>query len=307
MIAAILIFILGFVFLVKGADYLIDGATVLAHRFNIPNIVIGLTIVSIGTSAPELVVNIISGLKGHSEIALGNVFGSNIANILLVLGIGVMLRTLQLNYKHIRSDLFFLLASTLLLVRFVFDDQVIAWYEGSIFLVMFIIYLFYSFKIRKDVFTEEEHKIKPFTAIGLFLLGMIMLFLGGRWVVQGVVVFSHMLMLSQALIALTAVALGTSLPELTVTIISIMRNKYEIAIGNAVGSNIFNILWVLGFGAILRPLIFLPKFYLEISLLFISTILLLIFLKWREKITRMQGIIFLGTYFLYLIFIFYRN
>ncbi|MBU0581010.1 MAG: calcium/sodium antiporter [Candidatus Margulisbacteria bacterium] len=307
MIITALLFILGFVFLVKGADFLIEGATVLARKFSIPNIVIGLTIVSIGTSAPELVVNIISGMGGHSEIAFGNIFGSNIANILLVLGIGALIRPLLIEYKKVRMDILISALAIGVLLFFVFNDFKLARLEGGVLLLLFCGYIFLSFKARKEVYAEEFHLPKIWGAIILFILGIIMLYLGGKWVVDGVVIFAKHLFFSKEFIALTVVALGTSLPELTVTIISIMKNNYEVAIGNAVGSNIFNILWILGFGATLSPLIFYAKFYFEIIILIATTLLLFFFLKRKNIITRWQGGIFLVSYFAYVVYIFYRN
>lgn len=307
MILMTFLFILGFVFLVKGADYLIDGSTVLAKRFHVSNIVIGLTIVSIGTSAPELVVNIISGIKGYGEIALGNIFGSNIANIILVLGIGAMMRTLVVHYKKVRVDLLVLLGAIGALFLAAMNCHQIIWQEGLLLLLFFIAYLFFTFKQRKEIYKEKIHARQLWLATIMFFIGILMLYFGGRWVVEGVVVYAKIFSISQGLIALTVVALGTSLPELAVTIISIMKNNYEIAVGNAIGSNIFNILWVIGFGSLLAPINFDPKFYLEFVILLATTLLLLIFLKWRGKLTRGQGVLFLIAYFSYLVYIFYRN
>lgn len=307
MLVPTLLFVLGFVFLVKGADLLIDGATVIAKRFSIPNIVIGLTIVSIGTSAPELVVNIISGVKGYSEIALGNIFGSNIANILLVLGIGALLRPLVIHYKKIRFDLLVSALAVLAMLFFAYTDYRIVLWEGLCLLILFILYLYITFKRRKEIYEEDIHPMKIWAAAASLLAGIIMLYLGGKWVVDGVVFIADQIFLSKTFIALTVVALGTSLPELTVTIISIKRNNYELAIGNAIGSNIFNILWVIGFGSMLAPITFYQKFYVEICFLLTMTLVLFIFIKYKEKIARWQGALFLLSYITYITYIFFRN
>jgi cation:H+ antiporter len=301
-----LLFVIGFVSLVKGADYLIEGACALAKRVHIPNVVIGLTIVSIGTSAPELVVNIISSLKGESSIALGNVFGSNIANILLVLGIGALLKTIKLDYAKIRFDLLFSALGYLLFLFFIYNGT-LARLEGSALLLFFTVYLFLTFKNRKEKPEDMIHELTVLRSVIFFISGMIMLYLGGKWVIDGVVYFAGYFNVSSSLLALTIVALGTSLPELTVTIIAISKNKFDIAVGNAIGSNIFNLLLVLGTSSLISPLKFDPIFFFELFTITTATAFLFIFIRMKHKLNSYQGIFFLITYITYLAFIFARH
>ena len=271
-----ILFIVGFIFLVKGADLLVDGAAAFAKKFKISTLVIGLTIVAFGTSAPELVVNIFASISGNSEIAIGNILGSNIANILLILGISALIFPLPAKKSTIKKEIPFSLLAVLVLGILVNDlliDQVnlldgasglLSRIDGLILLAFMTIFMVYTFGIAKnpeEAGEGEEIKNLPLAKsiayIGIGLLGLV---LGGRWIVNGAVKIAELFNVSEALIGLTIVAVGTSLPELATSAVAAYKKQADIAIGNIVGSNIFNIFFVLGVSSIIRPLPFNAKF-----------------------------------------------
>lgn len=316
-----LLFIAGIFLLIKGADWLVSGASSLARDYHISDMVIGLTIVSLGTSMPELVVNIIASLEGSSEIAIGNIFGSNIANILLILGVSAIFWPLPLQRSTIISEIPFSLIATLLIGFLanasLFDENqqlVISRIDGGILLFFFLMFMVYIFHVAKDdagiAPTEEKaSEMSKFRAAGLIFVGIAALFLGGKWTVEGAVHMASQLGMSEGFIGLTIVAVGTSLPELFTSVMAARRGNADIAVGNAVGSNIFNILWILGISAVIHPLPFSVISNLDILMIIFASTLPIILLSFSKKneISRLSGAIFFICYVAYIIFLLYRG
>jgi len=324
-----ILFVIGFVFLIKGADYLVDGASSIAKRFHVRNLVIGLTVVAFGTSAPELVVNIIASLQGNVDLLVGNIIGSNISNILLVLGVAAIIFPLKITkgttWKQIPFSLLavfvvFFAVNDLLINRL--SPSILSRSEGLILLSFFIIFIYYLFGIAKVEGEPGERFItqKWYNSVGMILGGIIGLTIGAKWVVDGAIAFSQVFNISEGFIGLTLVALGTSLPELATSAVAAYRKKEDIAIGNIIGSNIFNLFWVLGISAIIKPIPFNIEFNADILVLIIVSLLLFLFIFISRKasqwfvfisrnytLERWQGILFIILYFSYLIFLFYRG
>jgi len=312
----ILLLIVGFALLIKGADYLVEGASSLAKRYKISDLVIGLTIVAFGTSAPELIVNIVSSLQGDSEIAIGNIIGSNIANIFLILGISAVIFPLTVakgtTYKEIP---FSLLAA--LLVFFVVNDalidgqqlSVITRIDGFVLLSFFVIYMYYVFGIaqKRDVAEETAAlKIRPiWMSIIMLLGGLTALTIGGKWVVDSAVSIATALGVSQSLIGLTIVAIGTSLPELATSAVAAYKKKCDIAVGNIVGSNIFNVFWILGLSGVINPLPFQPRSNPDIFMAIFASFMLFVFMfiGTKHRLDRWQGVLFILIYIIYIIYL----
>lgn len=316
-----ILFLAGFLLLVKGADILVAGASAIARKYQVSDMVVGLTIVSIGTSMPELIVNILSSLQGQSDLAIGNVFGSNVANLLLILGVTAIICPLPLKRSTILTELPFSLIATLL-VGFLanaklfdnFEDLHISRSDGYIlifFFLLFMVYIYNVAKTNKDEMIEEQEApvMSMVRAILYIVLGVAGLFLGGKWVVDGAVKIAQNLGLSESFIGLTVVAIGTSLPELVTSATAAYRRNIDIAVGNVVGSNIFNLLWILGLSAIIHPLPFsVLSNYDILMMIFASTLLILVLpFGTRNAIGRKGGFFFLLVYFCYVAFLIMRG
>jgi cation:H+ antiporter len=316
-------FIAGFVLLIKGADLLINGSTEIAKKYNVSDLVVGLTIVSMGTSMPELLVNLMASMNESSGIALGNIFGSNITNVLLILGLSAIIRPLTIQKSLYTSEIPMLLAATFMVgylanVNFLSgsDFLELSRFDGFLLLFFFLLFMGYISMIAKTDLSEvKENSNKEVTAVNIkknllfILLGITGLFLGGEWVVSGAIRLSQLAGLSEAFIGLTVIAIGTSLPELVTSVIAARKGNSDIAIGNVVGSNIFNILWVLGLSATIKPLSFNTTSNIDISMVILSCTLLIfavIFGK-RIKINRESGIVFLLTYGIYMTYLIIRG
>ncbi len=319
----LLLFIVGFLFLIKGADFLVKGATSIGKRFGLSDMVIGLTIVSFGTSMPELLVNVVSSANGSSEIAIGNVMGSNIANILLILGISAAIFPLPITRNTYFIEIPFSLTAVLL-VGFLANTTVasagtssgplmISRLDGGILLFFFILFLFYVFVTARekaipsfDVAYDKEPSAKSLLFI---LLGIAGLYFGGAWVVDGAVYYAKQYHVSESLIGLTIISVGTSLPELVTSAIASFRKNTDIAVGNVVGSNIFNMLWILGVSAIVKPLPFNSLSNVDIIMILVSSSFLLIavVIGKRPKISRWEGIVFILMYVLYIYYLIQRG
>ncbi len=313
------LFILGFLFLIKGADMLVDGASVIARKLRVSDMVIGLTIVSFGTSMPELVVTLISNLNGNSDLAIGNILGSNIANTLLILGIAAIIYALPINKSTALSEIPFTLIATLLLgflanaALFTSSKNLsISRIDGFILLFFFVLFMAYIFQLssatRKTDTAKTVHAPlwKPILFIVVGLAG---LYFGGKWIVEGAIFFSRSSGMSESFIGLTIVAVGTSLPELVTSAMAAYKKNAAIAVGNVVGSNIFNILWILGFSAAIKELPFDLISNTDIVMIIISSSLLLICVSLGKKkaIVRWQGILFVLIYIGYLYYLVQRG
>ncbi len=313
------LFAIGFVILIKGADWLVDGSSSLAKKFKIPVIVIGLTIVAFGTSAPELVVNLFASAQGQTEIAVGNVLGSNIANILLILGISAIIFPLSVKknttWKEIPLSLLAALVVGILANDMLIDgnkNSAISRADGLILISFFIIFLAYIIGIAKESFFERKMEVKEFKtsrSVIYILLGLIGLALGGKWIVDGAVAIATAFGVSQSLIGLTIIAIGTSLPELATSAVAAWKKNPDIAVGNVVGSNIFNLFWVLGVSSIIRPLPFRPEMTLDVAMVILASLALFafIFIGKKQFLERWQGVFFVLTFIAYIIFLVIRG
>lgn len=295
--------------LVKGADWLVSGASSLARRLGIAPIVIGLTIVAFGTSMPELVVNLFAALDNHVDIAIGNVVGSNIANILLILGISAIIYPLTVKRNTVWKEIPLALLA-MILVWIMANDRLIAAgganvldrIDGIVFISFFIIFLYYTFGISKvEGQSEDVAVFSVGRSGGLVAAGLGGLILGGKLTVDGALTIAEAMGISERIIGLTVVAVGTSLPELFTSAVAAYRKHADIAIGNVVGSNIFNVLWILGVSSIVRPLPFSDQNGLDALVAVAATVALFfaMFIGKRHTLERWQGGLFIFSYIAY--------
>jgi len=292
--------VVGFVLLVKGADWFVDGSAGIAARMGIPQLIIGLTIVAMGTSAPEAAVSISAAFKGSADITIGNIVGSNIMNILVILGLASVIVPIAIAKSTIRIEAPFMIAITALLLVLGLDGN-IALVDGIILLVAFVAYLTYLFICaKKNPAEEEEAEKKPVWKLLLFMVvGLAAIVLGSNLAVDGATGIAHVLGLSERFIGLTIVALGTSLPELFTSVSAARKGNADIAIGNVVGSNIFNILLVVGVSSVIIPVPFAAGFIVDIAVSIAAGVLLIACCLSKKKLTRVGGIIMLVSYAAY--------
>lgn len=302
---AIALLIVGFVMLTKGADWFVDGSSALAFRLGIPQLVIGLTIVAMGTSAPEAAVSITSALKGNEGITVGNVVGSNIMNILLILGIASVIVPLAVQKSTRMIEIPYMIAITVLFGVLGYTGEMVTRVEGGILWIAFLIYLGYLLwmakKGKEDNEPDEKQKSLPVQLL-MILAGLICIVLGSDFVVDGATEIAKVIGISDRIIGLTIVAFGTSLPELVTSIAAARRGNADIAIGNIVGSNVFNILFVAGTSALISPVVFESKFVLDTAVATATAVLLLVCVCNKEgKLKRSGGIIMLAAYAAYFV------
>ena len=303
--------LIGFVFLIKGADIFVDGASDTARKFRVPKMLIGLTIVSFGTSAPELAVSIQSILSGKGDILLGNVVGSNVLNILLILGVASLVGTLRVNTATVKKEIPVLVLITLAFAALLSDkifglaENIFTRQDGVVLLLFFCIFIYYLIGMaRKKDTNEEENKdekpVKLVKALLMIVVGLIGIVLGSDFVVKGASEIAATFGVSQRIISLTIVALGTSLPELVTSVIATKKGEYDIAIGNIVGSNIFNIGIVAGLPVAIFGGVGGGAFsYIDIIALIISAVVLFFFARHGGRIGYKKGIIFLLMFVAY--------
>ena len=290
---------LGFVLLVKGADWFVDGAAGIANKFKIPQLIIGLTIVAMGTSAPEAAVSISAALKGSAEFTIGNIVGSNILNILIILGLTAVITPVAVAKSTIRVDIPFMLGiSALLLIQGL--DGSVTLLDGIVLLVVFAGYLTYLvINARKNPEQLEEEQIKN-QSIWMCLLwtavGLVAIILGSNFSVDAASNIARILGLSERFIGLTIVALGTSLPELVTSVMAARKGNADIAIGNIVGSNIFNILFVVGLSSVIVSVPFASAFIVDMLVAIGAGVLLWIFSLHKKKLIPIHGVVFLLAY-----------
>ncbi|MGD8286981.1 MAG: calcium/sodium antiporter [Desulfobacterales bacterium] len=301
--------IIGLIFLIKGADFLVDGASSIARRLNISDLVIGLTVVAFGTSTPELFVNIVASLKGNTDIAIGNVVGSNISNVFLILGVASIIYPLAVTKGTVWKEIPFSLLAAIVLFMTANDQlldgaqmSALTRIDGLVLLAFFIIFIYYTCSIATRIDGMEAHVsakqsgwLRSFLSV---ILGLAGLTLGGKWIVDGAVTLATRFGMSESLVGLTIVAVGTSLPELATSAVAAYKRRVEIAVGNVVGSNIFNIFFVLGISAGIKPLPFQPGYNLDMGVVVISSLLLFLFMFTGKKrsLDRWEGVIFLLCY-----------
>lgn len=298
--------VLGFLMLVKGADWFVDGAAGIADRFGVPQLIIGLTIVAMGTSAPEAAVSITAGLKNNAGITIGNIVGSNILNILIILGITSLIVAVAVANSTIRYEIPFMLFITVLLMGMGYTGQKISFWEGIVLWIVFIFYLGYLFvmaKKKQEDQSQEYQKLPIWKLLLAVLVGLVAVVWGSDITVDAATALAKGFGLSERFIGLTIVALGTSLPELVTSVSAAIKGKADIAIGNIVGSNIFNILFVVGTTALIIPVVFEPKFLIDTFIAFGAGLVLLLCVARRKKLMRMHGVIMLIGYIAYFIYL----
>lgn len=288
MITYVLLLVLGFVLLIKGADWLIDGASALARRFHVSELAIGLTVVAFGTSAPELVVNSIASANGFSEVVLGNVIGSNVFNTLAILGICGMIYPLTVQSSTVMREIPFSIFVGLLVFamfnNFFTGDAVTSlnWVNAGVLLIFFAAFVYYAiFVLKKDLPTEEEGEneaVPLWKSISITLLGLVSMVFGGQFVVENAIAVASAYGVSEKLISLTIVAAGTSMPELAASSVAAFKKRSDIAIGNIIGSNIFNMLLVFGVSGLVNPIVYNEVFNFDIMVFVFSTLLLFLFM-----------------------------
>ncbi len=309
---------LGLVLVLKGADYLVDGASSLAKRLRVPEIVIGLTIVAFGTSAPELIINTFSSIAGKNELVLGNIIGSNLFNTLFILGIAGLIYPLDFQGNSVRKEIPFSLLA-ILVFFFLANDHIIfksaanrlSRFDGSILLALLGFFLYYTFglsKIKSDSSDDIKVYSLPKTWI-LIVVGFSFLFLGGKLVVDYAVIIARKLQVSEKLIGLTIVSIGTSLPELATSVVAAFKKRCDLIVGNVVGSNIFNLLLIMGISAQISPISYNTVFDFDISILALGTVFLLIAMVTLKprKLDRREALVLLIIYIIYLVMIISRK
>lgn len=304
-ILEIFLLALGFAMLVKGADWFVDGAAGIASKFGIPQLVVGLTIVAMGTSSPEAAVSITAALKGNAGIAVGNVVGSNILNILIILGLTGLITSVAVQKSTLFIEIPYMLAITGVLLVMGLMSNSINLVEGIILWVLFILYLSYLFVLAKKGKAEEEEKeARPLWKLLLYaLIGGVVVVLGSNVAVDAATAIAQIIGLSEKFIGLTVVALGTSLPELVTSVTAAKKGNADIAIGNIVGSNIFNILFVLGTSALIIPITFEPSFVIDAIIAIAAGVLLWVATIGKKKLTRPWGIFMLVCYAAYFVYL----
>lgn len=306
MMLHVLLLTVGFVFLVKGADWFVEGAAGIAKKLGIPQLVIGLTIVAMGTSMPEAAVSITSALSGSAGISIGNVVGSNILNILIILGITAVLTNVRIQKTTFRYEIPFMIGITIILMAFGMTGNQITFLEGILFWLLFLIFLGYLFVISKKGSVQDEEEIKELPlwkgVLGI-IIGGILVVKGSDFAVEGATEIARYFGMSERFIGLTIVAFGTSLPELVTSVTAARRGNADIAIGNIVGSNIFNILFVIGTTALICNVPFDQKFVIDTIVAIFSGVLLWAGTIRYKELRKNCGIIMLlcyAGYFIYL-------
>lgn len=296
---------LGFFLLVKGADWFVDGASGLARKLGIPQLVIGLTIVAMGTSLPEAAVSISAALRGNAEITIGNIVGSNILNILIILGVTALIATLKVADSTVRYEIPFMIVATFVLLWLGYTGGQVTWLEGVILWVLFLLYLRYLYMMAKKGKEEEREAEQLSTAkiIGLILAGVVMIAAGSNFAVEGASNLAKALGISQRFIGLTIVAFGTSLPELVTSVSAARKHNADIAIGNIVGSNIFNILFIVGTTALITPVTFASGFVVDTLIAVAVGILLFVCVARTKELRKKAGIVMLLAYILYFLYL----
>ncbi|MBO4582488.1 MAG: calcium/sodium antiporter [Alphaproteobacteria bacterium] len=305
MLISIILLIVGFVLLVRGADTFVDAAAGVAQRFNIPEIIIGTTLVAIGTSAPEAAISITAALAGSDGVSIGNIIGSNITNIFLILGITAVIAALPIRANTKYYELPFVGMITLLLCLIGLWFSEIARPAAAMFLVLFVGFIIYTIIMarRSNEPAPEYKKIPILETVVMIAAGIAALIIGSNLIVDSATDIATRIGVSERVIGLTLVALGTSLPELVVCVAAALKREYDMAVGNIVGSNIFNILFVLGTTAAIRPLPFESAFLMDGLVALMAVTMLMIFVARNSKLGRVGGILFLIAYVIYVYYL----
>ena len=309
-IIQIVLLLVGFVFLIKGSDFFVDGASSIASILKIPTIIVGLTIVAFGTSAPEAAVSITSSLTGSNAMAVSNVIGSNLFNMLMIIGIAALLSELLMEKQVLDFDLPFLVGITILWAVFIFIGWDISNIEGIILLIIllaYIIYLVINARKSKEGTHVEKPKFSLPKSIFFIIVGLAGIILGGDLVVDSASAIAIAFGMSETLVGLTIVAIGTSLPELVTSITALKKGENQLVIGNVIGSNIFNILFVLGASSAISAIPLDSSMLIDVLFMIFVTILCFIFGKTQDKYDKKEGIILIVLFIVYMAFAILRN
>ncbi len=317
MFISIILILIGFILLIKGADFLVDGASNIAKKFHIPEIIIGLTIISIGTSMPELFVSITSALDGYSDMAIGNVVGSNIANLLLILGVSAIINSIEFQKETRMIEIPLCLVITIVFMLICNIGQDVTKVEGIILIILFIMFIGYTIVMSIKEKENEKQKEKEKSLVSnkkestlkdviYVILGIIGLKIGGDLTVDNAVNIARLFNLSEKIISVTILAVGTSLPELVTSVSAAIKGKSDIAIGNILGSNIFNMLLIIGVSSVIKPIVYNISYNKDLIILIIGTLILSLFpiIPPKNKISRANGVIYFLLYIGYMISLF---
>ena len=308
LVIQIVLLIVGFAILIKGSDIFVSGSSNIATILKIPTLIVGLTIVAFGTSAPEAAVSISSSIQGSNALAVSNVIGSNIFNILGIIGVCALLKELKLGENVLNKDMPFLLIVSLLVVGFILLSWDLTRIEGIVLLILIIGYTAHLVsKKSKGADFVEKPKFGIGRSIVYVVVGLAAIILGAQLVVNSSSYIAMACGMSETLVGLTIVAIGTSLPELVTSLTALKRDENQLVIGNVIGSNIFNILFVLGLSSTITPIPVNSNMIVDLGLMIIVTILCFIFGKTQSKFDRKEGIILLGLFILYMAFVIFRN
>lgn len=316
---AVILLILGFAFLVKGADAFVEGCSSIAKRFQVPSLIIGMTIVAMGTSLPETAVSITASVTGNNALAVSNAVGSNIFNLMIVVGVCAILTPVAVRRETLKIDFPFSIVCAVLLLVLGAIGMTLGHIDGALFIVLFVIFILYmiksaqnSRKDNKDMGVEEaeyaleaeEIQIMPVSKSIIFIvLGCAAIAFGSDWVVDGATTIAEAMGVSQTLIGLTVVAFGTSLPELATSIMAAKKNEVDMALGNAIGSNIFNILMVLGIAAAISPMAFITENIIDIVILIAFSAIVWIMAWTKHELSKKEGWVMAILYAVYVVYI----
>ena len=316
---AILLLAVGFVFLIKGADLFVDGSSNVAKLLGVPSIIIGLTVVAFGTSMPEASVSISSALKGANELAVSNVVGSNIFNLLVVLGASALIKPVCCQKDSVKKEIPFSILCTVALLGALFlgknaEGFTLGWVAGLILLALFAFYMYWqisaALKARKAGTIEAEadngEKISVWKSLLFIVIGIAGIIFGGNMVVNGATTIAEVLGMDETLIGMTIVAVGTSLPELVTSMVAAKKGESDIALGNVIGSNIFNIIFILGFSCLVFPITVGMEAIIDTAFSIVITLVGLVFAATKLKFERWEGGVFVGTYVVYLTYMILR-
>lgn len=318
MIVNIILILVGFVLLIKGADFLVSGASGVAKKFHIPEIIIGLTIVSMGTSMPELFVSVTSACNGYADLSMGNVIGSNVCNLLLILGLSATIRAIKFKKETKFIEIPMCLVITIIFMVLCNIGAGISKIDAIILVILFLAFIGYTIYMAKkgeefDGIEETEEKIefkprKTIVNILYILLGIVALKFGGDFVVENAEIIAKHFNISEKIIGLTIVAIGTSLPELVTSVTAAIKGDSDIAIGNIIGSNIFNMLFIIGVTGVINPINYNLSYNMEMAILIVATIVLALFpyTDKKDEMTTSNGISYLMLYALYMVILFVK-
>lgn len=305
-----ILLVVGFVLLIKGADFFVEGSSSVAKRLRVPSMIIGLTIVAMGTSLPECSVSISAALAGANELAISNAVGSNIFNLMVVCGLCALFYPLPVQKSTLKGEFPFSIIVALLLMGFGTTGMLVGHMEGAVLLVAFIIFLFWMLQSARKARAEgtaeleDNYEILPVWKCIVFIVGgMLAIIVGGDFVVDAATAIAKNFGLSENLIGLTIVACGTSLPELVTSVVAAKKNEVDMALGNVIGSNIFNILFVLGIAAAISPITFIQENIIDIIVLVVVSLIVWVMGWTKQKLVRWEGIVMLAIYAGYLVYI----